>query len=436
VTRIAAVVVGMALSMVAGCGSPASPTAPGGGAPPSGASSLVASGTPPNTTGSSGSSAFLPATSTSPALGGDPRHVTVRLQSFVAGLTAPLFATGAGDGSGRLFVLEQAGRIRLVRGSTLADRPFLDIRDRVASGGERGLLGLAFAPGYASGPHAGRFFVDFTNRDGNTVIAEYHVSATDPDVADPASERVLLTIDQPYANHNGGMLAFGPDGMLYVGMGDGGSGGDPQGNGQRLDTRLGKLLRIDPFDSTRGSPYAIPPGNPFAARTSAEPEIWAYGLRNQWRFSFDSATGDLWIGDVGQNLWEEIDHAAAGTGAGANYGWNRMEGRHCYQATSGCDETGLTLPVAEYGHDQGCAVIGGYVARGAGAGPLSGVYLLSDECSGRIWGLDSAGGSSQDPVLLAETGRAISSFGQDDAGNVYVTDIARGELLRLTGTSR
>ena len=416
-------------ALVAGaCGSTGSPS------PPSSGSGGVVSSVP-SATGSSGAG-HSPAASPSVGAGGDPTRVALRLDPVVSGLRAPLFATGAGDGSGRIFVLEQAGRIRIVRAGRLVDRPFLDIRNRVASGGERGLLGLAFAPGFAAGPRAGRFYVDYTNLAGNTVIAEYRVDGSDPDVADPASERILLTIGQPFANHNGGMLAFGPDGMLYVGMGDGGSGGDPMGNGQRLDTLLGKLLRIDPSTASNGRPYAIPAGNPFVGHAGAAPEIWAYGLRNPWRFSFDAVSGDLWIGDVGQSRWEEIDHAPAGTGAGANYGWNRMEGRHCFQPASGCDQRGLVLPVAEYGHDQGCAVIGGYVARAADAGALAGVYLLADECSGRIWGLDSAGRAPQRPILLADTTRAISSFGQDDARELYLTDIATGQLLRVTGAPR
>ncbi len=366
--------------------------------------------------------------------GGDPARVSLRLEPVVDGLDAPLFATGAGDGSGRLFVLEQAGRIRIVDGGRLVDRPFLDIVDRVASGGERGLLGLAFAPGYGS---AGEncFYVDYTDRDGNTVVAEFRAAA-DATAADPSSERALLHVDQPYPNHNGGMLAFGPDGMLYVGLGDGGSGGDPLGNGQRLDTLLAKILRIDPRHASGTSAYAIPSDNPFVDRTDARPEIWAYGLRNPWRFSFDRGSHDLWIGDVGQGAWEEIDRARAGAGGGIDYGWNRMEGRHCYAPSSDCDQSGLTLPIAEYGHDQGCSVTGGYVARGPSAGPLGGVYLFGDYCSGRVWGLDAAGPDDQNPTLLIDGGRRISSFGEDDAGDLFATDIGSGTLVRVVATGR
>jgi hypothetical protein len=246
----------------------------------------------------------------------------------------------------------------------------------------------------------------------------------------------IISIDQPFANHKGGWLGFGPDGDLYAALGDGGSGGDPFGNGQNLGTKLGKLLRIDVGHAGDGTPYAIPPNNPFVDTAGAAPEVWAYGLRNPWRFSFDRASGDLWIGDVGQNLYEEIDLARAGTGAGANYGWNRMEGSHCFKPAQGCDESDLELPIAEYGHDEGCAVVGGYVDRARDAGTLAGVYVLADECSGRIWGLDSAASGRQEPVLLAETNRAISSFGENDAGSLYATDLSSGELLQVVGQSR
>ncbi len=361
--------------------------------------------------------------------GVDAARIGLALDVVVGGLAAPLLVTNAGDGSGRLFVVEQAGRVRVVRDGRLLERPFLDLSGRISAGGERGLLGIAFHPRFPSDP---RLFVDYTDPDGNTVVSSFSSAGGDPtaDAADPGSERVLLRIHQPYPNHNGGGLAFGPDGDLWIATGDGGSGGDPEGNGQRTDTLLGKLLRIDVDHPAGGRAYGIPAGNPFAAG-GGDQEIWAYGLRNPWRFSFDRATGDLWIGDVGQDRYEEIDRTQAGAAPPVDYGWNRMEGSHCFVPADGCDATGLTLPLAEYGHDLGCAVTGGLVARGAGAGSLGGVYVFGDFCSGRIWGLSAGGPDRQEPILLLESGRAISSFGWDEAGNVMLTDLARGEVLRL-----
>lgn len=356
--------------------------------------------------------------------------LTPDVRVALTGLVSPLDVTNAGDGSGRLFVAEQAGRIRIVKGDALVDRPFIDIRDRIASGGERGLLGVTFHPDYPTDP---RFFVDYTDRDGNTVVSQFRVSGTDPDLADPDSEVVLLHIDQPFANHNGGALEFGPDGMLYIGMGDGGSGGDPQGNGQRLDTLLAKVLRIDvDVPAGAGAPYAVPPDNPFVATAGAKPEIFLTGLRNPWRMRFDRATGDLWIGDVGQGQWEEIDVARKGT-AGLDYGWNRMEGFDCFKPAEGCDQTGLTLPLAEYGHDHGCAVIGGVVVRDPRQGRLDGGYLFGDACSDNLWLMDPAGDGRREPVIVSKLGRSLSSIGEAEDGSVYATSLSSGELLRIAG---
>jgi len=360
----------------------------------------------------------------------DAAAIALRAEVLVGGLETPILVTNAGDGSGRLFVVEQAGRVRVVRDGRLGDAPFLDIAGRISSGGERGLLGLAFHPDF---PHDPRVFLDYTDPDGNTVVSSFTAAGgpgSPADAADPSSETILLRVDQPFANHNGGALAFGPDGYLYVATGDGGSGGDPQGNGQRLDTLLGKLLRIDVDRATSERPYAIPPDNPFVGGGGA-PEIWAYGLRNPWRFSFDRATGDLWIGDVGQDRYEEIDRTRAHAPPPANYGWNRMQATHCFAPASGCYEASLVAPIAEYSHDVGCAVTGGYVARGDRAGALDGVYVFGDYCSGWIWGLDANGPDRQEPVLLLESGRSISSFGEDEAGAILLTDAARGELIRL-----
>jgi len=351
----------------------------------------------------------------------------------VDGLTSPVDVASAGDGSGRLFVVEQRGQIRLVQDGQLVERPYLDIRERIASGGERGLLGLAFHPDFPTDP---RLFVDYTDVDGDTVVSEFTVSSADADVADPGTERILLHIDQPFANHNGGAVTFGADGMLYVAMGDGGSGGDPEGNGQRLDTLLAKILRIDVDGRpTGGSAYAIPDDNPYVGNPDAMPEIWLTGLRNPWRIRFDSETGNLWIGDVGQGAWEEIDVAPAGVG-GLNLGWNVMEGFHCYQPTEGCEEAGLTLPVAEYGHGLGCAVIGGVVVRDGDQPRLNGGYLFADECSGNVWLLDPSDTTArQEPVLALGTGRAISAISLDEDGTVLATDLGSGELIAITAGS-
>ena len=344
----------------------------------------------------------------------------IRLQQFATGLNTPVYLTHAGDGSGRLFVVGQEGTIRIIRDGRLLPRPFLDIRRRVIAGGELGLLSVAFHPQYARN---GRFYVNYTADSGNlrTVIAEYRVSAEDPNVAD-TSERVLLEISQPFRNHNGGLNLFGPDGMLYIGMGDGGSGGDPLNNGQRLDTLLGKFLRID-VDG--GSPYRVPPDNPFVDRPGARPEIWAYGQRNPWRFSFDRATGRLFLADVGQNRWEEIDLIEKG----GNYGWRLMEGAHCFNPETGCNTTGLILPIMEYGRDLGCSITGGYVYRGTRIRDLVGRYLFSDYCTGRLWSLRESGGRWVMEELRA-TGLTVSSFGEDQAGELYVVD-HRGTVYQI-----
>jgi glucose/arabinose dehydrogenase len=353
-----------------------------------------------------------------------PGWPRIALEPRFAGLLHPLYVAHRGDGTGAVHIVEQAGRIRVARDGELRDAPFLDIEDRVLSGGERGLLGVAFPPDYAA---KRRFYVNYTRRpDGNTVIARYRVSP-DAGSADPASEEVLLVIEQPFANHNGGQIAFGPDGFLYIGTGDGGSGGDPLDNGQSTATLLGKILRIDVESET--APYAIPLGNPFSGREGFREEIWAFGLRNPWRFSFDRLTGDLYIADVGQDAREEVNVRPASSGGGENYGWNIMEGSRCFREPD-CDRTGLVLPVAEYDHSQGCSVTGGYVYRGKAAPRMQGVYFYGDYCSGRIWGLRREGKEWRSALLL-ESPHAISSFGEDEAGNLYVTDHSRGTVLQI-----
>lgn len=370
----------------------------------------------------SATSASAPATS-APSPSWPP---AIALEHAWSGFASPVLLTHAGDGSGRAFVVELRGVVRVVKNGAVLDTPYLDISRLVSTGGERGFFSIAFAPDYRT---SGRFYVDYTDLNGNSVIARYRVSATDPDVADPGSAEVLLRVVQPFANHNGGQLAFGPDGHLYVGFGDGGSAGDPYGNGQKPGTLLGKILRLDV--SGPGG-YKVPPDNPFVATKSFRPEIWDLGLRNPWRFSFDTKTEDLYIGDVGQNDWEEIDFEPAGSG-GRNYGWNRYEGTHPYPPGSAPAPTlGLTMPVAEYGHDVGIAVTGGYVYRGSRWPALVGAYFFGDYGSGRVWALAREGGTWR-TALVAETGLSIAAFGQDEDGELYVLDHASGRVSRIVG---
>lgn len=343
----------------------------------------------------------------------------------MSGVANPTDIQNAGDGSGRLFLVQQRGTVRIFRDGALLQQPFLDIQSKSLPGGERGLLGLAFPPGFAQKQ---RFYVNYTDLKGNTVIALYRVSSN-PDIADVASETILMTITQPFENHNGGQVRFGSDGYLYIGMGDGGSGGDPMGNGQNLNTLLAKMLRID-VEAEPGS-VRIPPNNPFVNRAGARPEIWAYGLRNPWRFSFDRPTGNLWIADVGQDAFEEIDFQPGASSGGENYGWNRMEGLHCY--TPGCSMTGLTLPVAEYSHSEGCSVTGGFVYRGNLSPGLRSLYIYGDYCSGRIWGLERRGTVWVNRQLLM-SGLTIRTFGEDEAGEIYVGS-ENGAIYRLEGST-
>ncbi len=345
----------------------------------------------------------------------------LRARVVVSGLDAPLFLT-APPGDTRLFVVEQPGRIRIVKDGKLLDRPFLDLTDRVRSGGERGLLGLAFHPDYATN---GLFFVDFTDREGNTRIERFRVS-DDPDVADPAGAQLVLKVEQPYSNHNGGMLAFARDGRLWIGLGDGGSGGDPHGNGQNPRVLLGKLLRID---VDHGSPYAIPPDNPFADGRGGRPEIWSLGVRNPWRFSFDRGSNLVYVADVGQNKWEEVDVVDARS-PGLNFGWNVREGLHAYGAPRPAPAR-LVEPVLDYPHSEGCSVTGGYVYRGAAMPDLRGTYFFSDWCGGWLRSFRWANGRATDrrEWRLPSLGK-VTSFGEDAAGELYVTT-SEGRVLRL-----
>ena len=402
-----------------------------------GLAALVASRSRPGGGGAfdGGGPTALPSSSARP--GGsafDPARVTVRLEPFAGGLAAPLAIADAGDGSGRLFVAEQGGRIRVIRDGRVEATPFLDVSGEITSGGERGLLGLAFHPRFPADP---RVFVDYTDRNGDTQVSSFSVGAPGADRVNPASETRILGVRQPYPNHNGGALVFDPKGMLLISLGDGGSGGDPQGNGQSLDTLLGKILRIDVDYHDATAAYGIPSDNPFATGAAGQrPEIWLTGLRNPWRISFDAATGDLWIGDVGQDAWEEVDVQRADAPGGTNFGWNRMEGTHCFLPPTGCADPGLTLPVSDYGHDLGCTVIGGGVYRGTSQPAIAGGYLFGDYCSGRIWAIDPAGAGYRAPVPVAVTGLNLSAFGTDAAGEMYVADIGNGAILRLTATAR
>jgi len=359
-----------------------------------------------------------------------PNPGGVGLQEVASGLAFPLFLTSPPGDNARLFVVEKTGRIRIVRNGSLLSTPFLDVSAKVSNGSEQGLLGLAFHPGYATN---GRFVINYTDGSGDTRISIFQVSAN-PDVANPASEQVILTVDQPYANHNGGMVAFGPDGKLYIGMGDGGSGGDPQGNGQNRNALLGKILRVEV--SATGQ-LSVPSDNPFVGQSGIRPEIWSYGVRNPWRFSFDRQTRDFYMADVGQNAREEINLSTSATqfGRGLNYGWNRMEGTACYSPSSGCNQSGSTLPVLDYSQSDGCSVTGGYVYRGQDVPALSGLYFYADYCEGWVRSFRWNGNAAADQREWAalKPGGQISSFGEDARGELYVMT-SGGKVFRFVAT--
>ena len=352
-----------------------------------------------------------------------PLPASLAVTPVVTGLASPVFLT-APAGDARLLVVEQPGRIRIVENGALVTTPFLDITSQIASGGERGLLGMAFHPQYATN---GFFYVNFTDTEGDTRVMRFTVSAN-RNVANPASGKLILRVDQPYANHNGGMIAFGPDGMLYIGMGDGGSGGDPQNHAQTRTDLLGDMLRLN---VNAGDPYTPAAGNPYLSTPNALPEIWAYGLRNPWRFSFDRSGGDLYIGDVGQGSREEIN-VVPSTRAGVNYGWKLMEGLDCYVA--GCSQTGLTLPVLDYGHTGGaCSVTGGYVYRGAAIPGIVGLYFYSDYCAGWLRSFRHVNGQATEQTDWQLSLGNVLSFGEDSSGELYILT-ANGQVLRLVET--
>ena len=345
--------------------------------------------------------------------------VSLGLQTVATGLNFPVFLTNVPDDDSRLFIIEKAGRIRIIKDGTLLGTPFLDIAPLVSTGFEQGLLGLAFDPNYAGN---GRFYVNYTDTAGDTQIVRYLVSAN-PDIARAVQDKILLSVDQPFSNHNGGNIIFGPDGYLYIGMGDGGSSNDPQGNGQDLTDLLGSVLRVDVRPD---EDYAIPNDNPFRNHPSAREELWDYGLRNPWRFSFDLQTGDLYIADVGQNAREEINVApeTAGGGKGFNYGWNIMEGTICTPGINpNCTTAGLRLPVLDYDHSGGnCSITGGYVYRGTAIPNIQGTYFYGDFCAGWVRSFRYQNGQATDQTEWSSLspGGQITSFGEDNQGEIYI----------------
>ena len=422
--------------LVAACGAPDPTASPQRPSATPGPSASPATSTIPSPDASATS---VPSSSpTSEPIADEPPPIAI--EPLASGLAAPIgIATGP---SGWLLVQEQAGRVIAVEIDSGATSVALDLTDRVRSGGERGLLGLTLHPDW---PDDARAFVHYSDLNGNTVLAEYRAADNGADgapVLDRASERVVLTAVQPFPNHNGGQLAFGPDGYLWLGLGDGGSGGDPLGNGQNPSALLGKVLRLD-VDGGQGgdAAYAIPDGNPFADGGGA-PEAYLVGLRNPWRFSFDRTTGELWLADVGQNAFEEVNRLDPTDAAGANLGWNVMEASHCFREAARCSSESLVLPVVEYGRDGGCSVTGGYVYRGTAIEGLAGWYLFGDYCSGLLFGIPSdvpqpgAGETAPGPQeLLLETGASISSFGEDAEGELYLSDHGSGTIYRIVAGS-
>jgi glucose/arabinose dehydrogenase len=355
---------------------------------------------------------------------------SISLQAITTGLSSPLDLEQPPDNSGRLFVVEQGGFIRIIQSGALLPQSFLDLSSKIVpnfSGTEMGLLGVTFHPAFQQNR---KFYVNYVRDNAGqfqSVISEFQASAANPNVADPASERILLVVDQVsnFPNHKAGQLAFGPDGFLYFGLGDGGGGGDPFGHGQDTNILLGKMMRVDVNNTSPGLPYAIPPDNPLV-NGGGLPEIFAFGFRNPWRFSFDHTSGRLFVADVGQDKFEEVDIVQKG----GNYGWNTMEGMHCFNPPSGCNMSGLMLPIVDIPHPEGQAVIGGFVYHGAALAGLQGQYIFGD-LNGRIWTLQEGPPGTFTRTLLNDTGLTISSFGQDQSGELYVVDIGNGRILKM-----
>jgi glucose/arabinose dehydrogenase len=421
--RRAAVIAALACLLGSACSVEQQSPAASTGATAPGATAAAPSPTPPG------------AASPAPTPAGSSGHpnldrLAMSLEPFTHIEGSPLAIAAPDDGSGRLFVVAQEGHIWVVdaNGKVHPD-VMVDLKDHLVSGGEQGLLGLALHPRFPTDP---RVYVDYTSG-AEDVISTLSLDPRDPDKLDAGSLKRILATDDPYANHNGGDLHFGPDGYLYAFFGDGGGGGDPLQSGQNRDALLGKVLRLDIDHPSGDAAYSAPADNPFVGKAGRD-EVWLWGMRNPWRASFDRATGDLWIGDVGQGAWEEVDVARAGVG-GLNYGWNRMEGNHCYPAGASCSKAGLTLPVSEYGHDLGCTVVGGYVYRGTRYPALAGIYLFADYCSGRIFALDPSTDELRKPVQVGEAGSSVSSFGEDAAGELYITQL-NGDVSRVVAGTR
>lgn len=363
--------------------------------------------------------------SATPGFAGQATNSDYQWQKIVSGLKRPTSIVQPPDGSGRLFVTEQPGTVRVIQDGKLLATPFLNVTSKLTSAGnEQGLLDIAFHPDYAKN---GTFFITYTRTDGQPTLARYQVSSSDPNIADPSSAKVLISIPHPFPNHNGSQITFGPDGYLYYGMGDGGSGGDPFNNGQNKQALLGSMMRLD---VNQGNSYGIPADNPFVNDKSARPELWAKGLRNPWRFSFDMKTHELYIADVGQNQYEEIDVQPADSKGGENYGWSVYEANHDFKG--GGDKSKFVFPVTEYDHSEGrCSVTGGYVYRGKALPKLDGVYLYADYCSGTIWTLQKDSSDQWNSQAFMATSYNITSFGQDTDGEIYLADQKSGTIFKL-----
>jgi glucose/arabinose dehydrogenase len=362
-----------------------------------------------------------------------PTASTIRLVK-VADVSDPVLAISPKGDKARLFIVTKGGRIRIVKNGNQLATSFLNISSKVSRGSEQGLLGLAFHPNFATNR---KFYVNFTNTSGHTVVRQYRASSSNPDVVEPGSGRKIIRIKQPYSNHNGGMIAFGKDGYLYIGMGDGGSAGDPGNRAQDKGKLLGKMLRINVNGKTATKNYRIPASNPYVGRAGKN-EIWQRGLRNPWRFSFDRSNGNLWIGDVGQGRYEEVDRAkrtSSGPGKGVNWGWRVMEGNHCYKPASGCNTSGKKRPLVEYSHSSNgrCSVSGGFVYRGSAIAALRGWYVYGDYCSGEVWAVSATASRPAKPVRLLGTGsgRLISGFGEDASGELYLCDLGADAVYRI-----